>query len=169
MTSWRDERREAEGLALELPEGNPVRELPCVVGHEHAGGECARPVTTMVYGLVFCEVHGAEARAGALEELYFDAGQEIQRPLNPHVQGLNPEVERALEAAYSDLLEREIVADDVEETLLRAFPLIREHVCEHTLDYVEDPHSPEARAYNPPCDDYRHEPAAHPQADEAGL
>ena len=59
------------GYVQELPEDQ--RPLPCFVRHEHAGGQCGEPGTMLVYGLVFCEAHGAEARAGCFAELYHDA------------------------------------------------------------------------------------------------
>jgi hypothetical protein len=43
-----------------------------------------------VYGLAFCEVHGPEAKSGALEELYFDATNFLERFDNPHVPPPNP-------------------------------------------------------------------------------
>ncbi len=63
---------------------------PCVVRHPDAGGQCERPAVMEVYGLNFCELHGAEAKAGALEELYFDAAQFLGRLDNPHVLAPNP-------------------------------------------------------------------------------
>lgn len=45
----------------------------CVVSHPDAGGPCGRPATGMVWELGFCEVHGIEAAAAALEELTEDA------------------------------------------------------------------------------------------------
>jgi hypothetical protein len=48
-------------------------QLPCVVRHPDAGGQCQGLAVMKVYGLNFCEIHGAEAKAGALEEIYFDA------------------------------------------------------------------------------------------------
>jgi hypothetical protein len=158
MTNWRDERRGAENLVREgadafawaremIAEHGP---LPCVVSHEDAGGLCQRKATMEVYGLGFCEVHGAEAKAGALEELYHDAMQEILRPLNPDATQINPEAAAALEAAADDLFLKHPDEAAAEEALERAFPLIMERVSVATVDYVEDPHSPASRENMPP-------------------
>jgi hypothetical protein len=155
VASWRDERRGAENLAYELPEGHMLRGNPCVVAHEDAGGECARPGTMMVCGLLFCEVHGEEAKAGALEELYHDATQDLTRPLNPHVKQLNPEAVRVLER-YEAFSLKAGDEKDVEEMPLRAFPLIRERASGMTLDYLAAGREHQ-RAYNPPYDEYRAE------------
>ncbi len=75
----RQERGTAEALARALTEDERALELPCWVRHPSAGGSCPRRASTIVYGLLFCEVHGAEARAGALEELYGDACDYLER------------------------------------------------------------------------------------------
>jgi hypothetical protein len=43
-----------------------------------------------------------------------------------------------------------------DELFVRAFPLTRERVSVGTVDYVEDPNSPEWRDFEPPYDGYRH-------------
>jgi hypothetical protein len=110
--------------------------LPCTVEHPDAGGRCERPAVMEVYGLPFCEVHGEEIKAGALQELYFDATHDVGRPLGGHVAPLNPEAERALQAALSGLLEKVHQAERADdEALLRAYPLIRERVSSETLHF----------------------------------
>jgi hypothetical protein len=104
-----------------------------------------------VYGLPFCEVHGEEIKAGALQELYFDATHDVGRPLGRHVAPLNPEAERALQAALSGLLEKVHQAERAEdEALLRAYPLIRERVSSETLHFdYSDPSGSSARGTTP--------------------
>ena len=60
--------------------------LPCMVRHPDAGGQCERPAVIEVYRLHFCEVHRAEAKAGALEELYHDAANFLKRLDTPTYQ-----------------------------------------------------------------------------------
>ena len=57
-----------DGMVKENPEafdGFPAP-LPCFVHHKDAGGWCERTATTQVYDTAFCEVHGAEVKAGLL-------------------------------------------------------------------------------------------------------
>ncbi len=95
-----------EALIVELPEGDKWREVPCWVSAEGAGGPCKRPSVVRVYGLPFCEAHSAEVRAGALEELYSDAAQVLERLDNPSVPEPNPEAIRLVRAAVSGLTDR---------------------------------------------------------------
>jgi hypothetical protein len=70
----------------------------CVVSHPDAGGPCGRPATGMVWNLPFCEIHGREAEAAALEELAEDAEMALQG-LEDAEKGraeTNPAVVRAL-------------------------------------------------------------------------
>ncbi len=57
------------------------RELPCFVRHPDAGGQCWRPAVMQVYGLGFCEVHGPEAKLGAMSEAAHDAGADYDQAL----------------------------------------------------------------------------------------
>jgi hypothetical protein len=135
----------AEALARPLNEAEFGRGLPCWVRHPSAGGSCERKATTMVYGMLFCEDHGAEATAGALGELYRDAGDVLERMDNPHVPLSNAEASRVLEAAWRELDRGRKGCDDVEEALLRrAYPVIPERVCYETVafDYRLDPENP---------------------------
>jgi hypothetical protein len=138
----------AEGLARPLSDEERAREYPCCVRHPDAGGRCLRTATTMVYGLLFCEIHGAEATAGALSELYQDASDVLERLYNPHVPMSNAEAERALRAAVRELdgLRGDYEdSEDVEEAALRrAYPYDAERVCYETVafDYRFDPDNP---------------------------
>jgi hypothetical protein len=78
-------------------QGPLVREIPeeerddrrCWValrtGPSTTGEHCEGMAAYEVYGIPLCEVHGAESKAGALEELYFHASEDLIRPFNPHV------------------------------------------------------------------------------------
>jgi hypothetical protein len=94
VTNWRDERRGAEAIVREGEAAFPhIREqiekhgpIHCWVGKGLDGVRCEHTAVMEVYGTPMCEDHGAEAKAGALEELYDDASQEISRPFNLHVR-----------------------------------------------------------------------------------
>ena len=80
----------ATGLVLEGEEAlervsGPSGPVPCFVRHEDAGGKCLRPAVMEVYGLPFCEIHGAEVKFRALEELYYDAANFLARLDNSSV------------------------------------------------------------------------------------
>lgn len=90
----------------------------------------------MVYGLPFCEEHGAEATAGALGELYQDASDFLEQLDNPHVPAPNAEVEGAFRAAMGDLEARRAEHEDAEAAALRrAYLEIPERVCSATVDF----------------------------------
>ena len=151
MTSWRDERQGWENLAHELPEGNPLRGGPCTVSHEDAGGACGRGAEMMVYGLPFCEVHGAEVKAGALEELHHDTVEFLELFDREDIRGINPEVRRAIRSGLAKL--PAAVQDawlEAESVLLRAYPLIPERVDPLTSGADYDP------GYDTPYDTFRH-------------
>lgn len=140
----RDRRGTAATLARPLTDEERTQELLCWVQHPSAGGLCECKATTMVYGLLFCEIHGAEATAGALAELYQDATDFLERVENPHVAAPNAEAERAVVAARRDMERRAREHEDAEEAALRrAYPMIPERVCSETsaFDYF-NPHGP---------------------------
>lgn len=87
----------AEGLVQELTGWE--RDLLCFVRHEDAGGLCERNAVVKIYGLNFCELHGAEVRMGALEELYEDARDFMHRLDNPQVKQPNGAVLAAIGSA----------------------------------------------------------------------
>lgn len=108
--------------------------LPCVV--RDAGGPCGRAATMEVYGLAFCEVHGAECKAGALEELYHDAEQFLDRLDNPHVAPPNPEALRLIRAGVSEMVNMSWQVVRVgDETLVRAYPFVEELADPQTLGF----------------------------------
>jgi hypothetical protein len=121
----------------ELPEER--RPLPCFVHHPDAGGLCERPAIIEVYGLAFCEIHGAEVKAGALAELFQDATEELERPNNPHVPELNPAALLARRSSVS-LLTKACVEAETEgaEAMRRAYPLIPERVCGETVAFFKN-------------------------------
>lgn len=77
----------------------------CEVSHPDAGGPCGRPAVYEVYGLSFCQVHGLEANAAALAELYEAAAGELEGLSNPHAPPAHPEVERVLHASLETFRE----------------------------------------------------------------
>src|SRR5215211_2142998 len=91
------EGEEAFAWCRDLMEGGGP--LPCFVRDRAAGGRCSRPATMEVYGLAFCEAHGQECKAGALEEFYSDADFSLERIEGGSRSALNPEVARVIEAA----------------------------------------------------------------------
>lgn len=134
----RDHSRTAETLARPLTDAERACDLPCWVRHPSAGGQCPRAATTMVYGLLFCEAHGAEATAGALAELFQDAGDYLERLDNPHVPPPNAEAAKAFKLALSGL-DRHRSEHETEEAedaaLMRAYPTIPGHVCYETVAF----------------------------------
>src|SRR4051812_29475743 len=79
--------------------------LPCVVRHPDAGGQCQRDAVMAVYRLCFCEIHGAEVKAGALEEAYYDAANFLQLLDNSSVPRSNLIAMQVLCEAVSELRE----------------------------------------------------------------
>src|SRR4051794_24893736 len=137
------EKNIAGGLVLEGEEYTGG-EVPCFVRHPDAGGLCQHPAVMVVYGLPFCEIHGAEAKAGALEEAYYDAASFLARLDNSAVPEANSVAMRALREAVSGLAEEErrAVSDGRDVDLRKAYPVIPERVDEDTLDFgYEDPES----------------------------
>lgn len=140
----RDRSGTAGSLVRPLTNEERAQDLPCWVRHPSAGGLCERKATTMVYGLLFCEIHGAEGAAGALAELYQDAADFLERVDNPHVPAPNAEAEQAFMAARRGMERHRDEYSDMEEAALRrAYPTIPEWVCSETsaFDYF-NPHGP---------------------------
>lgn len=134
----------AESIARPMTEEEISQDMLCFVRHEDAGGWCHRPAVMLVYGITMCEVHGTEARAGALSELYSDADEFLERLDNPSVPMPNAEAGHALAQARNNLGAGERIFEDREEALLRlAYPTIPERVCPETTHY--DPHDPAPR------------------------
>ncbi len=119
--------------------------LPCSVRHADAGGQCERPAVLEVYGLSFCSEHGAECKAGALAELYFDASRWLERLDNPHVSLPNPEALRVVRAGVSELNHLCLHFEQDDELLRRAYPYLAERVDSLTLEF--DYSDPERSAH----------------------
>lgn len=102
------------------------RRMHCFVQHADAGGRCEEPASKVVYGLYFCEAHGAEAEAGALLEAYTDASYFFERLNNPHVPGFNSIVDREL-AALAERLTDAAFSDAAHHVaLMHAYPSVPE-------------------------------------------
>jgi hypothetical protein len=148
----RDRRGTAATLARLLMEEERACGFPCWVHHPDAGGHCGHEATTMVYGLLFCEEHGVEATAGALAELYQDAGDFLERMHNPYEPLPNAEADRVLQMAWREIDRRRDEHDEAEEAALRrAYPVIPERVCYETaaFDYRFDPENPHGPSDQP--------------------
>jgi hypothetical protein len=123
-------------MAREMTEEERAHGLRCVVRHPDAGGECGRGAGMLVYGLAFCEVHGEEARVGALSELYRDAANFLGRLDNDQIPAPNPAALSALRAAVSELDDLASQAEKEEwPALRRAYPTIPERVCSATVHH----------------------------------
>jgi hypothetical protein len=147
----RDEReivRSLEGEELE-------QSLPCWVGHGEGLDPCKQPSVVRVYGLPFCEVHGEEIRAGAMEEMVQEADEFFRRMDSPEVPEFTNELILRIVRTWGLLLEtRERVTDEETETaLLRAYPFRADRVIMDLVgEMVEDD-----RDYAPPYDSLRDE------------
>src|SRR5829696_7943999 len=82
-----------------------------------------RPAHVVVYGLVFCEVHGEEAKLGAISEDIYEAEVFIARLCSPHVPCLSSTTRRALNVAVDHLYEQgpNALDKDYEQALLAAY------------------------------------------------
>jgi hypothetical protein len=128
-------------VAEATPEGEPPP--PCWFGHHERDDlmpePCEREAHLYVNGIPLCEIHGAEAEAGVLAEMYFEASQFFARFENPRVPPQeNRAIRWALEAGVvGDLGRRCLEAESRErEALVRAYPL------------REDLMDPEVRAFD---------------------
>ncbi len=111
-------------------------EAHCVVDHPDAGGACGRRGVCEVYRLPFCEIHGLEANAGALAQLYHDAMDEFDRLDNQQALPLQPEVVQVIREASERSLETHIrYAREKDRLVGEVYPLIRERVDQETLDW----------------------------------
>lgn len=111
----------------------------CEVRHEDAGGKCGRSATLEVYGLCFCEAHGEEAKLMALEGLYYDAANFLERLDNPGVPEFNREALSVVREGVSTLRAKEGEAfASYEAALVAAYPnpseALRERVHHWQLD-----------------------------------
>ena len=121
-------RVEAEGLVRWLEPENEPGPWPCWV---RTPQHCPNTAVMKVYDLPFCEVHGAECRDGAFEEIYQDATEWLSRFDNPHVPNPNWEALRVLREGVSELRGKARFAELAsEESIQRAYPVYGREVDE---------------------------------------
>lgn len=110
--------------------------LPCFVTHPDAGGDCCLEGEMLVYGLNFCRLHGEEAKAGAIRELYADAEEYLERLDNPQAPIPNAEAAHALDEARANLGAGRWTNSSEEDRLIRAaYPLLPERVDVETIGF----------------------------------
>jgi len=145
---------EPREIVRRIQDGDLEHGFPCVVSHEDAGGECPRPAVMAVYGLSFCEEHGAECANGALEEMHQDADEFFARFDGPSVPELdNPLILRVIRNWDKALRRADHFEErDTEELLLAAFPFREDRVMAETAGEIADPIS----GHFPPYDGWRH-------------
>jgi len=80
----------AEAFDGDRGEANAIAAWPCFVHHRDAGGRCERGATMEAYDIPFCEVHGAEIKAGILAEIYHDAGNVLEDASASEDTSMNP-------------------------------------------------------------------------------
>lgn len=125
--------REGYWITRKLPTATDEK---CVVDHPDAGGPCEQSIAYEVCGMPFCEMHGLEAGAGVLEELYREAYEEFERLDNTFALPLQPELLRAVRGHREHVRLEERRHHDSRNQLIReTFPLIRERVDQETLDW----------------------------------
>jgi hypothetical protein len=128
--------------------------FPCWVGHGDDIEACRHPSTMKVYGLPFCEVHGEEARDGALEEMHQDADEFFTRFTTSHVPELpNPVLLAAVSRWDLTVPEGlEYSSSGTDELLLAAFPFREDRLIPETAGEIADP----IRGQDPPYDAWRY-------------
>lgn len=138
-----------------LEDGDQERDFPCSVGWQGSPEEaCERPAAMEVYGLVFCEEHGEEAKDGALEEMHQDADEFFTRFTTPHVPDLPNPLLRAAVSRWRLTVPEGLEYSDkhTDELLLRAFPFREDKILDDTAGQIADPIPGNA----PPYDSWRH-------------
>ena len=152
MTQVTMESLEASGFEGIIKEGPDAFKgypdpLPCFVHHRDAGGWCERPGAMEVYGIAFCEVHGAEIKAGILAEIYHDAGNVLEDAARPEDTTMNPAAWVHLDEGRRSMTQRVLEAEEAQtQALLQAYPLNPERVDKETSER-------DFRAPNPANDD----------------
>ena len=137
MTEQLTESTGARPLVREIPEGHEWRGIPCWVRERAAAGPCRRPSVVKVYEFALCEEHGAECKAGALEELYIDADVFFER-LQGDPPLTNPLIGRIIQAGWSQLGAQWPDYKAQDEALRRAYPFRRDLMDEdfRNFDYA---------------------------------
>ncbi len=112
-----------EGMIREGPEAFGGYSRPCFVHHRDAGGWCERTATIEVFGIGFCEVHGAEIKAGIMAEIYHDAGN-VLKDFGPNDSSMNVAAWVHLDEGHRALLDRAVDAEEAQaRALVQAYPL----------------------------------------------
>lgn len=147
----RDEReivRYLEGEELEQSQ-------PCWVGHGEGLDPCKQTSVVRVYGLPFCEVHGEEVRAGAMEEMVQDIGElRDLRAVHAAKELVRQVILRILRTWRLLLEHHERVADkEAEAALLEAYPFREDRVIMDLVGEMVD----DNRGHAPPYDSLRDE------------
>lgn len=130
--------RDAFRLARDMTDEERATELPCFVQHADAGGRCGELASKVVYGLYFCEAHGAEVGAGALYQLRQEAGEFFERFRNPHVPDLNSLVDQELGEAARRISPTTDDDEDYHQALARAYPEIPDNVRKEMDGWARD-------------------------------
>lgn len=121
------------------PTDENERGRPCCVYHPDAGGRCERTSTVRMYDLLcFCPEHGAEARLGALMEVYQDAAYFFDRFRNPHVPDINGLVDRELGAAVVRMNDESPSDQEYYRALSLAYPDTPQRVREIIRQWERD-------------------------------
>jgi hypothetical protein len=116
-------RCDGREIVRHLEEWEKEYGFPCMVSDEEVGGPCWRPPVLAVYGVKFCETHGAEAADGALEELHVNADEFFRQFEDAYTP--NPLVRRVGRLWGNALPEQEqysFSSEDTEIALRTAFP-----------------------------------------------
>jgi hypothetical protein len=135
------ESLEASGFEGIIKEGSDLyvdysTPPPCFVHHTEAGGWCERPAAMRAYEMDFCEVHGAEVKAGIMAEIYHDAGNVLEDAYGPEDSSTNAAAWVHLNVSVREMAHRCIEAEEAQvEALRRAYPLIPERVDTETREH----------------------------------
>jgi hypothetical protein len=146
MTQVTMESLEAGGFEGIIKEGSEAfggdrAPRPCFVHHRDAGGWCERGATMEAFGIAFCEVHGAEVKAGVLAEIYHDACSVLEDAYGLEDSSMNPASWVHLDGGRREMARRCAEAEEEQAAaLVRAYPMALERV---------DPET-RARDYNKP-------------------
>ena len=94
-----------------------------------------------VYDMNFCEVHGAEIKAGILAEIYHDAGNVLEDLYGPEDSSMNVAAWVYLYSGKRAMARRVVEAEEAQvKALRRAYPLNPERVDRETFGH--DWHAP---------------------------
>ena len=133
----------AEAFDWDRGEANAIAPHPCFVHHRDAGGWCERDATMEAYDIPFCEVHGAEIKAGILAEIYHDAGSALEDAYASEDTSMNPAAWVHLDGGRWDMVRRCAEAEEEQDAaLVRAYPVakLEERVDSETIEH--DYHKP---------------------------